>query len=245
MGFAQLTQRDSLRDIENCLNAVSNKLYHCGIRHAVPRNTLAKANELSNWRIYSDFARVLVDIARPMYQSDNSFRLDIDNLVYAFDSSTISLCLKLCPWATLRKGKGDVKMPTLLDFRCNLPVYVSLTEASIHDVRLLDKLYIGPAAIYVMNKGYVDFYRLFNLFHAKRAFFVTRAKNNMQFVVESSSPTNLETGIISDKMINLTGYKSSREYPELFRRVVYEDFSTSVNYIIFFLCFLILKFLIY
>lgn len=223
MGFAQLTQRDSLRDIENCLNAVSNKLYHCGIRHAVPRNTLAKANELRNWRIYADFAR-------PMYQSDNSFRLDIDNLVYAFDSSTISLCLKLYPWATFRKGKGGVKMHTLLDIRCNLPVYVYLTEASIHDVRLLDKLYIEPAAIYVMDKGYVDFYRLFNLIHAKRAFFVTRAKDNMQFVVESSSPTSLETGVISDQMISLTGYKSSREYPEPFRMVVYEDFSTSVVY---------------
>lgn len=230
MGFAQLTQRDSLRDIENCLNAVSNKLYHCGIRHAVPRNTLAKANELRNWRIYADFARVLVDIARPMYQADNSFRLDIDNLVYAFDSSTISLCLKLCPWATFRKGKGGVKMHTLLDLRCNLPVYVYLTEASIHDVRLLDKLYIEPAAIYVMDKGYVDFYRLFNLIHAKRAFFVTRAKDNMQFMVESSSPTSLETGVISDQMISLTGYKSSREYPEPFRMVVYEDFSTNVVY---------------
>jgi len=230
MGFAQLTQRDSLRDIENCLNAVSNRLYHCGIRHAVPRNTLAKANELRNWRIYADFARVLVDIARPMYQSDNSFRLDIDNLVYAFDSSTISLCLKLCPWATFRKGKGGVKMHTLLDLRCNLPVYVYLTEASIHDVRLLDNLYIEPAAIYVMDKGYVDFYRLFNLIHVKRAFFVTRAKDNMQFVVESSSPTDLEAGVISDQMISLTGYKSSREYPEPFRMVVYEDFSTSVVY---------------
>ena len=230
MSFAQLTQRDSLRDIENCLNAVSNKLYHCGIRHAVPRNTLAKANELRNWRIYADFAGVLVDIARPMYQADNSFRLDIDNLVYAFDSSTISLCLKLCPWATFRKGKGGVKMHTLLDLRCNLPVYVYLTEASIHDVRLLDKLYIEPAAIYVMDKGYVDFYRLFNLIHARRAFFVTRAKDNMQFTVESSMPIDLGTGVISDQMIRLTGYKSSREYPESFRMVIYEDFSTSVVY---------------
>lgn len=230
MSFAQLTQRDSLRDIENCLNAVSNKLYHCGIRHAVPRNTLAKANELRNWRIYADLARVLVDIARPMYQTNNSFRLDIDNLVYAFDSSTISLCLKLCPWATFRKGKGGVKMHTLLDLRCNLPVYVYLTEASIHDVRLLDKLYIEPAAIYVMDKGYVDFYRLFNLIHTKRAYFVTRAKDNMQFAVESSIPTNLDTGVISDQMVRLTGYKSSREYPEPFRMVVYEDFSTSIVY---------------
>ena len=153
MCFAQLTKRDSLRDIENCLKAVSSKLYHCGIRHAVPRNTLAKANELRSWRIYADFAGVLVNIARPLYQDDDNFRLDIDNLEYAFDSSTISLCLKLCPWATFRENKGGVKMHTLLDLRGNLPVFVRLTEASIHDVNILDELYIEPAAIYVLDKA--------------------------------------------------------------------------------------------
>lgn len=176
MSFAQLTQRDSLRDIENCLKAVSSKLYHCGIKHAVPGNTLAKANELTDWRIYADFARVLIDIARPRYQRDNNFRLDIDNIVYAFDSSTISLCLKLCPWANL------------------------------------------------------DFFRMFNLIHVKRAFFVSRAKDNMQYLVESSNITDNQTGVISDEMIRLTGYKSRQHYPEPFRMVTYEDYATSVVY---------------
>ena len=230
MSFAQLTQRESLRDIENCLNAVSSKLYHCGIKHTVPRNTLAKANELRNWRIYADFAQVLVSIARPMYQSDNSFRLDMDNLVYAFDSSTISLCLKLCPWATFRKHKGGIKMHTLLDLRCNLPVYVHITEASMHDVKALDNLYVEPAAIYVMDKGYVDFFRLFHLIHQKRAFYVTRAKSNMKYIVEDTFPVDQQTGVISDESVRLTGYKTSRQYPESFRLVTYEDFETSVVY---------------
>ena len=230
MSFAQLTQRDSLRDIENCLKAVSGKLYHCGIKHAVPRNTLAKANELRDWRIYADFARVLIDIARPMYQRDNNFRLDIDNLVYAFDSSTISLCLKLCPWATFRENKGGIKMHTLLDLRCNLPVFVYLSEASVHDVNILDKLYIEPAAIYVIDLGYLDFFRMFNLIHKKRAFFVSRAKDNMQYVVESSNSIDNQTGVVSDELIRLTGYKSKKHYPEPIRMVTYEDYATSVVY---------------
>ena len=230
MCFAQLTQRDSLRDIENCLNAVSNKLYHCGIRHAVPRNTLAKANELRSWRIYADFAQVLVDIARPMYQNDNNFRLDMDNLVYAFDSSTISLCLKLCPWATFRENKGGVKMHTLLDLRGNLPVFVRLTEASVHDVRILDELYIEPAAIYVIDRGYLDYFRLYNRIHGQRAFFVSLAKDNMKYDVISSSPTDMQTGVISDEMIRLAGYRTAKYYPEALRMVVYEDFAANVVY---------------
>lgn len=213
MSFAQLTQRDSLRDIENCLKAVSGKLYHCGIKHAVPRNTLAKANELRDWRIYADFARVLIDIARPMYQRDNNFRLDIDNLVYAFDSSTISLCLKLCPWATFRENKGGIKMHTLLDLRCNLPVFVYLSEASVHDVNILDKLYIEPAAIYVIDLGYLDFFRMFNLIHKKRAFFVSRAKDNMRYVVESSNSIDNQMGVVSDELIRLTGYQFEKTLP--------------------------------
>ncbi len=230
MCFAQLTKRDSLRDIENCLKAVSGKLYHCGIRHAVPRNTLAKANELRNWRIYADFADVLVNIARPLYQDDDNFRLDIDNLVYAFDSSTISLCLKLCPWATFRENKGGVKMHTLLDLRGNLPVFVRLTEASVHDVNILDELYIDPAAIYVVDKAYVDFFRLFNKINGQKAFFVTVAKDNMQFEIVSSKPTDMQSGVISDEMIRLTGPKSSKHYPEPIRMVTYEDFATNEVY---------------
>ena len=230
MSFAQLTQRDSLRDIENCLKAVSGKLYHCGIKHAVPRNTLAKANELRDWRIYADFARVLIDIARPMYQRDNNFRLDIDNLVYAFDSSIISLCLKLCPWATFRENKGGIKMHTLLDLRCNLPAFVYLSEASVHDVNILDKLYIEPAATYVIDLGYLDFFRMFNLIHKKRAFFVSMAKDNMQYVVESSNSIDNQTGVVSDELIRLTGYQSKKHYPEPIRMVTYEDYATSVVY---------------
>lgn len=230
MCFAQLTKRDSLRDIENCLKAVSGKLYHCGIRHAVPRNTLAKANELHNWRIYADFAGVLVNIARPLYQDDDNFRLDIDNLVYAFDSSTISLCLKLCPWATFRENKGGIKMHTLLDLRGNLPVFVRLTEASVHDINILDELYIEPAAIYVVDKAYVDFFRLFNRINGQKAFFVTVAKDNMQFDIVGSEPTDIQSGVISDEMIRLTGPKSSKHYPEPLRMVVYEDFATNEVY---------------
>jgi len=230
MSFAQLTRRESLRDIENCLTAFSSKLYHCGIKHAVPRNTLARANELRNWQIYADFAQVLIGIARPLYQDDKDFRLDIDNIVYAFDSTTISLCLSLCPWATFRKYKGGVKMHTLLDIRGQIPVFVHLTDASVHDVKAMDELYIEPAAIYVMDKGYVDFFRLFNLIHQKRAFFVTRAKDNMVYEVVSSNQVDKQTGILSDEYVKLTGYKSSREYPEKFRMVTYEDFSTGLVY---------------
>jgi hypothetical protein len=228
ISFAQLTQKDSLWDIENCLKAVYGKLYHSGIKHAVPRNTLAKANELRDWRIYADFARVLIDIARPMYQMDNNFRLDIDNLVNAFDSITKSLFLKLCPWATFRESKGGVKIHTLLDLKCNLPVFVYLSEASVHDVKILDQLYIEPAAIYVIDLGYLDFFRLFNLIHKERAFFVSRAKDNMQHAVESSNSTDNQTGVVSDELIILTGYKSRKHYPEPIRMVTYENYATSV-----------------
>lgn len=230
MSFAQLTRRESLRDIENCLTAFSSKLYHCGIKHAVPRNTLAKANELRNWQIYSDLAQVLIGIARPLYKHDKDFHLDVDNLVYAFDSSTISLCLNLCPWANFREHKGGVKMHTLLDMRGQIPVFVHLTDASVHDVKALDKLYVEPAAIYVMDKGYLDFFRLFNLVHQKRAYFVTRAKDNMAYKVLGVNEVDNQTGVISDEYIKLKGYKSSKEYPEKIRMVVYEDFSTSTVY---------------
>lgn len=146
MSYAQLTGRDSLRDIENCLTALSSKLYHCGISYAVPRNTLAKANEKRDWHIYKDFADVLLKKVRPLYAKDK-FRLDLDNMVYAFDSSTISLCLKLCPWAKFRKNKGGIKMHTLVDLRGNLPVSVYLTSASVNDVKALDNLYIEPSAL--------------------------------------------------------------------------------------------------
>ena len=229
MSFAQLTGRDSLRDIENCLTAMSSRLYHCGISYAVPRNTLAKANELRNWRIYADFAQVLIKKVRPLYAED-PFRLDLDNMVYAFDSSTISLCLKLCPWAKFRKHKGGIKMHTLLDLRGNLPVSVYLTEASVNDVKALDNLYIEPAAIYLMDRGYVDFSRLYKLIHEKHAFFVTRAKDNTKFEVVSSSEVDKSTGVVADEMIRLTGQRTSQWYPETLRMVTYEDYATNNVY---------------
>lgn len=229
MSYAQLTNRDSLRDIENCLTALSGRLYHCGISYAVPRNTLAKANEKRSWRIYADLAQVLLMKVRPLYAKDD-FRLDLDNMVYAFDSSTISLCLKLCPWAKFRKHKGGIKLHTLLDLRGNLPVSVYLTEAAVHDVKALDNLYIEPSAIYLMDKGYVDFYRLFHLVHKKKAFFVTRAKDNMLFEVIDSTEADKSTGIIADEQILLTGLRTSGWYPEEIRMVTYEDYATGNVY---------------
>lgn len=229
MSYAQLTGRDSLRDIENCLTALSCKLYHCGISYAVPRNTLAKANEKRDWHIYKDFADVLLKKVRPLYVKDK-FRLDLDNMVYAFDSSTISLCLKLCPWAKYRKNKGGIKMHTLVDLRGNLPVSVYLTSASVSDVKVLDDLYIEPSAIYLMDRGYVDSNRLFKLITKKNAFFVTRAKDNMLFEVVSEAEVDKSTGIISDERIKLTGLHTAKWYPEELRMVTYEDYATSKVY---------------
>lgn len=229
MSYAQLTGRDSLRDIENCLMALSTKLYHCGISYAVPLNTLAKANENRNWHIYKDFAEVLLKKVRPLYAKDH-FRLELDNMVYAFDSSTISLCLKLCPWAQFRKTKGGIKMHTLLDLRGNLPVSVYLTTASVNDVKGLDELYIEPAAIYLMDKGYVDFNRLFKLINKKNAYFVTRAKDNMLFEVVSAGSVDQSTGVIADEHIKLTGLRTSKWYPEELRMLTYEDYATNNVY---------------
>lgn len=229
MSYAQLTGRDSLRDIENCLMALSTKLYHCGISYAVPLNTLAKANENRDWHIYKDFAEVLLKKVRPLYAKDH-FRLELDNMVYAFDSSTISLCLKLCPWAKFRKTKGGIKMHTLLDLRGNLPVSVYLTTASVNDVKGLDELYIESVAIYLMDKGYVDFYRIFKLINKKNAYFVTRAKDNMLFEVVSASSVDQSTGVIADGHIKLTGLRTSKWYPEELRMVTYEDYATNNVY---------------
>ena len=229
MSMAQYANKNSLRDIEASLTAISHKLYHSGISYAVPRNTLAKANELRDWHIYADLGQVLINKVRPMYAND-PFRLDLDNAVYAFDSSTISLCLKLCPWAKFRKSKAGIKMHTQLDLRGNIPVFIHLTDASVHDVRALDELCIEMGAIYLLDKGYVDFFRLFNRIHKNGAFFVTRAKDNMQYEVIQSRPVEKTTGVIADEIIKLTTYKSSKAYPEELRMVTYEDFATGVVY---------------
>ena len=229
MSMAQYANKNSLRDIEASLTAISHKLYHSGISYAVPRNTLAKANELRDWHIYADLGQVLINKVRPMYAND-PFRLDLDNAVYAFDSSTISLCLKLCPWAKFRKTKAGIKMHTQLDLRGNIPVFIHLTDASVHDVRALDELCIEMGVIYLLDKGYVDFFRLFNRIHKNGAFFVTRAKDNMQYEVIQSRPVDKTTGVIADEIIKLTTYKSSKAYPEELRMVTYEDFATGVVY---------------
>ena len=229
MCLAQYASKNSLRDIEASLIAVEHKLYHSGINYAVPRNTLAKANEQRDWRIYRDFGQALIKRVRPLYAED-PFRLDIDNMVYAFDSSTISLCLKLCPWAKFRTTKAGIKMHTLLDLRGNLPVYIHLTDASVHDVKALDTLCVEMGAIYLLDKGYVDFFRLFNHIHMNGAFFVTRAKDNMLYEVVESKGSDPEAGIISDEIIKLTGIKPSKCYPETLRMVIYEDFATGKVY---------------
>ena len=230
MSFAQLTGRESLRDIENCLTAFSGKLYHSGISKPVSRSTLADANEKRDWRIYADFAQILIKQARPLYIDDNDFRVDLDNVVYAFDSTTIDLCLSLYPWARFHHQKGAVKMHTLLDLRGSIPVFIDITEGSAHDVNSLDVMPIEPGSYYIMDKGYIDFYRLYTLFHQARAFFVTRAKDNFQYKVISEAEVDKEAGLISDQIVKLTTYKSSKSYPEVIRLVVYEDYATNTVY---------------
>jgi hypothetical protein len=230
MSFAQLTGRESLRDIENCLTAFSGKLYHSGFSKPVSRSTLADANEKRNWRIYADFAQVLIKQARPLYINDNDFRVDLDNMVYAFDSTTIDLCLSLYPWAKFHHQKGAVKMHTLLDLRGSIPVFIDITEGSVHDVNLLDVMPIEPGSYYIMDKGYIDFYRLYNYFHQALAYFLMRAKDNLRCEVISSAEVDKDTGLISDQIVKLTGYKSSKSYPDEFRLVIYEDYATNTFY---------------
>jgi len=230
MSFAQLTGRESLRDIENCLTAFSGKLYHSGISQPVSKSTLADANEKRDWRIYADFAQILIKQARPLYIEDNDFRVDLDKLVYAFDSTTIDLCLSLYPWAKFHHGKGAVKMHTLLDLRGSIPVFIDITEGSVHDVNSLDKLPIEPGSYYMMDRGYIDFHRLYTLFHQARAFFVTRAKDNLRCEVISEAEVDKEAGLISDKIVRLTTYKSAKSYPEEIRLVVYEDYANNTVY---------------
>jgi IS4 transposase len=222
MCFAQLTFRESLRDIENSLIALSGRLYHCGIPQPVPRSTLSDANEIRDWRIYSDFAGILAAEARVLYKTDNDFQLDIENMVYAFDSTTIDLCLNLFPWAKFRQNKGAVKMHTLLDVRGNIPSFIHITDGLCHDVNALDLLPVEQGAFYLMDKGYIDYSRLYSM-HQQQAFFVTRAKDNMAYKRLYSQPVDKTTGLKCDQIISLTGYYAKKDYPELLRRVKYYD----------------------
>ena len=221
MTFAQLTYRESLRDIVTCLRAISNKLYHMGIRGRISRSTIADANERRDWRIYADFANVLIGIARQLYV-DDEFGIDLKDTVYALDSTTIDLCLTLFPWAHFRRRKGAVKLHTLIDLRGSIPCFIRISTGKMHDVRALDDLPIEPGAFYVMDRGYVDFARL-HRFDQHKAFFITRAKRNMDYGRVSSTPVDKSTGLRSDQMIRLRGAKTSLDYPDILRRVSYYD----------------------
>lgn len=221
MAFAQLTYRESLRDIECCLRAMQEKLYHMGIRGKVSRNTLAKANETRDWRIYSDFAQILIHEARRLYV-DNDFGLELDETVYALDSSTIDLCLSVFPWARFRKTKGAIKLHTLLDLRGDIPTFIWITDGKIHDVNVLDHLIPEAGSIYVMDRAYLDFHRLYQL-HQCSAIFVTRSKTNTGLRRLYSNKVDKSTGVRCDQIVVLTGYYSKKDYPEKLRRIKYFD----------------------
>ena len=226
MAFAQLTYRESLRDIEVCLRSMQSKLYHMGIRGKVSRNTLAHANEKRDWRIYADFAQVLIYIARGLYINDD-FGVELDNTVYALDSTTIDLCLSLFPWARFRKRKGAVKLHTLLDLRGNIPAFIEITDGKVHDVNILDDLIPEPGSFYIMDRGYIDFLRLHILTQCS-AFFVTRAKSNLNCRRLYSHPIDKSRGLRSDQTIDLTGINSSKDYPDKLRRIRYFDSDTDM-----------------
>lgn len=220
MAFAQMTYRESLRDIEACLRG-SSHLYAMGIRGNITRTNLAYANENRDWRVYRDLAQVLIRKARRLYASE-SHGLDIDEMVYALDSTTIDLCLSMFPWATFRQTKSAIKLHTLMDLRGSIPVFISITEGSVHDVNILDKILFEAGSIYVMDRGYVDFGRLHRIDQA-RAFFVTRAKSNLRSYVSRSNPIDRSTGLRCDQVIGLCTAKSKTLYPEKLRRIRYID----------------------
>lgn len=222
MAFAQLAFRESLRDIEASLNLAPVSLYHMGFRcKRLARNTLAKTNELRDWRIYADFAQLLIAEATRLY-ADTDLGFDLDNTIYALDSTTIDLCLSLFPWATFRRTKAAVKMHTLLNLKGSIPEFIHISEGSVHDVNVLDDLPILPAAIYLLDRGYLDFARLY-LIQQDKAFFVTRAKSNTQCERIYSHPVDKTTGLVCDQTVRLTGFYSAKEYPDQLRRVRYND----------------------
>ena len=228
MAFAQLTYRESLRDIEACLRAQQNKLYHMGIGGGISRNTLANANERRDWRIYADFAQTLIQTARKLY-ADEDLGLELDNTIYALDATTIDLCLSVFPWAHFRKTKAAVKLHTLLDLRGSIPTFIHISDGKLHDVNVLDILLPEPGAFYVMDRGYVDFQRLYAL-HTAGAFFVTRAKSNLQYRRRYSHKVEKCTGLLCDQTIVLTGTQTTKDYPQQLRRIKYYDMKTSKTF---------------
>jgi len=229
MAFAQFTYRESLRDIEACLRAMQTKLYHVGIRARVSRTTLADANENRDWRIYADFAQILIAGAKELYM-DEGFGVELDSTVYALDASTIDLCLSLFPWARFRKAKGAIKLHTLLNLRGNIPEFIHISEGKLHDVNILDILVPQPGSFYLMDRAYVDFARLY-IIHQATAFFVTRAKRRLRFKRRYSRPVDKSTGLRCDQTIILTGIKSKANYPEPLRRIAYFDTGTKRRFV--------------
>lgn len=221
LAFAQLTYRESLRDVEASLGAIPERLYHMGFRGRPTRSTLADANEKRNWRIYADFAQVLIHQARRLYAQE-SFGVDLQETVYALDSTTIDLCLSLFPWAPFRRTKAAIKVHTLLDLRGSIPTFVSITDGTVHDVNLLDQLLPEPGSIYVMDRGYVDFQRL-HVLTRFQASFVVRAKKNLRFRRRYSHPVDRSTGLICDQTVLLTVPRSLEGYPDPLRRIRYKD----------------------
>ena len=229
MAFAQLTYRTSLRDTITCLEVLSPKLYHVGFRGSISRSTLAEANERRDWRIYADLAEVLIAEAKTLYLNED-FGVELDNTVYALDSSTIDLCLATFPWAKFRKAKGAIKLHTLLNLRGNIPEFIYLSDGKLHDVNVLDILLPEPGSIYVMDRGYVDFKRLYTL-HQALAFFITRAKSNFKFKRRYSHPVDKSTGLLCDQTVVLTGVHARNDYPQTMRRIVYRDLKTDKRYV--------------
>jgi hypothetical protein len=221
LAFAQLTWRESLRDIEACLRAQSSKLYHLGFRAAIARNTLANANAVRDWRIYADFAQHLIAIARRLY-ADDPLAIELDDTVYALDSTTIDLCLSVFPWAPFRSTKAAVKLHTLLDLRGNIPSFIFISDGKMHDVNILDRLVLEAGAFYVMDRGYVDFERLARLDDAG-SFFVTRAKSNLKARRRYSRPVDRSSGLVCDQTVLLTGFYSRQGFNRPLRRIKYND----------------------
>jgi len=229
MAFAQITYRQSLRDIEACLRAMQTKLYHCGIRGNVSRNTLANANEYRDWRIYADFAQVLIDKARTLYANED-FGIQLNREVYALDSTTIDLCLTLFPWAKFRKHKAAVKIHTLMDLKGSIPTFIRITDGKVHDVNILDELILEPGAIYIMDRGYLDFARLYT-FTQNLSTFVTRAKSNFDYRRICYHQINNTIGLRCDQTIRLNGFYASQDYPAVLRRIGYFDIETNKKFI--------------
>jgi len=221
MTFAQLTYRESLRDIEACLRSLDSKLYHLGLRGRVSRSTLADANEAHDWRIFADFARLLIARARPLY-ADDPIGVELEQTLYALDSTTIDLCLSVFPWARFRQTKAAVKMHTLLDLRGNIPTFIQITPGRVHDVNILDQIDPEPGAFYIMDRGYVDFARLYT-FTLNSAFFVTRTKQNMVLDRRYSRPVDKAAGLRADQTVVLGALESARVYPDALRYVSYVD----------------------